>query len=186
MNYNRINLIYCWTILQTWCPNRVWINHNYIQNNQNQWLYQNSLPLKSKNWVVSLMLKSLCLCHIAYVMGCDQNLHELSMNVISHFIVYVKGKCCDWQFSLFYWFRVKTMQMFAWLHVKSLKLQELDVNTNFIIQNWTETWFCEILSIAFQREFSVSMNSLTHHYLYTTIQVASFKVFTIFNLTLLK
>ena len=35
------------------------------------------------------------------VMGCDQNLRELSMNVILRLIMWVKREICKWQFSQF-------------------------------------------------------------------------------------
>ena len=35
------------------------------------------------------------------VMGCDQNLRELSVNVISHFSICVKRNIHEWQFSTF-------------------------------------------------------------------------------------
>ena len=44
------------------------------------------------------------------------------------------------------------------------KITEILLERDFTIQNWSETWFREMLNIAFEREFSLNVNSLTHHY----------------------
>ena len=48
--------------------------------------------------------------------------------------------------------------------------RELD----FTIWNWSETWFREMLKIAFKHEFSVNVNSQTHHYFTTLMQCPQF------------
>ena len=52
---------------------------------------------------------------------------------------------------------------------------------DFTIKNWSEEWFCEMLNIAFKREYCVNVNSLftmtheclTHFYIYSQCETKS-------------
>ena len=44
------------------------------------------------------------------------------------------------------------------------KITGIGQKTRSLIYNWSETWFNEMLNIAFEREFSMILNSLPHLY----------------------
>ena len=97
------------------------------------------------------------------VMVCDQTFCELIMNVISCVIIYVNRELNAWQFSLFFVILREKLEQFDVISRKITKTTEIGGGWDFTIYNWSETLFSEMLKIAFEREFSVNVNSPTHN-----------------------
>ena len=51
----------------------------------------------------------------------DQNLPELSMNMISRFTICVNRELCEWLYSTFNGILSENWQILAWFYMKSLK-----------------------------------------------------------------
>ena len=106
-------------------------------------------------------------------MGCDQYLRELSLNVISRFTIGVNSEFRECQFSLiFVIFSGKLVNFCMILH-QIIKITEIRHERDFTIQNWSETWFRKMLKIAFECEFAVNVNSLTHHWFRGVLKYSS-------------
>ena len=90
-----------------------------------------------------------------------KKLSEWSMNMISLFTI-----CVNYVNSNnphFSWFWVKKFPISAWNWWNYMN-RTLIVGVHYIrIKNWSETWFHKMLKITFECEFSVNVNSLTHH-----------------------
>ena len=91
--------------------------------------------------------------------GLWSKLRELNVNVISHFTISVNDKI-PYIISEFEW----NASNFFMISREIAKIMGIWHERNFTIQNWSEPLFREMLKIAFEHEFSVDVNSLTHYW----------------------
>ena len=96
-------------------------------------------------------------------MGCEQNLQESSMDMISLLTICMNLEILEWQFLSFL---VKWSEKYVTFIVILHEITEVMWNGcvwEFATKNWKETWFRDMLKIAFELEFSENMISLTLH-----------------------
>ena len=80
------------------------------------------------------------------------------------FTICEKREICEWQFSLFFVTLSEKVANFCVISLEITRIIRIRCERDFKIQNRSEMWFCEMLKIAFERELSVKMNSLTRNY----------------------
>ena len=97
------------------------------------------------------------------MMGLDQYLHELGMNKISRFTIGLNREYRECQFSLLFVILHENLANFCVILREVVKITEVRCEWDFTIQNWSEMWLHKMLKIAFECEFAVNLNSLTHH-----------------------
>ena len=87
---------------------------------------------------------------------------ELSVNVISNFTICVERKICDLHFCPFSVILSETLVNFIMILHEITEITWIEFEQEFMRKYWSETWFCEMIKIAFKREFSMNMNSPNH------------------------
>ena len=101
---------------------------------------------------------------LVLVMGHDQNIRELNLNVISRCTIFGNCELCKWQFSLIFMILSKRFAKCCMISQEIANFTRIGGQLDFTIYKKSETWFREMPNIAFKCEFSVNVNSLTHHY----------------------
>ena len=91
------------------------------------------------------------------------NLREWSMNVISRFTIRWDREIRDWQSSLFFVILSEKLANCCVISSEIAKIRGIGHEWNLTIWNWSKTWFREMLNIAFECEFTVNVNSPSHH-----------------------
>ena len=93
---------------------------------------------------------------------------ESSVNVISLITICVKCEIREWQFYLFIMILSDKLINFSMISREIAEMTLIRRVQEMMLQNWTETWFHEMLKIAFEHEFSVNVNFLNENSRYRT------------------
>ena len=96
-------------------------------------------------------------------MGRDKNFCELCLNVILPITICVEREIREWQFSPFFVILSEKLKNVSVISREIAEITRIKHERKFTLKNWSETWFHETVKIAFELEFSVNVNSLTHH-----------------------
>ena len=79
----------------------------------------------------------------------------------SFFIICVKREIREWKFTPIL---SEYLVSFSVIYCEMAEITWIGCNQEFTIQKWSEMRLRQMLKIAFDPKFSVTVNSLTHHY----------------------
>ena len=96
-------------------------------------------------------------CWVSLVSSLDQNLRELSANMISCFTICVKHELREWQISLFFVILSEKLANVCIISCEISEITGIGYKLDVTISNWSETRSSEMLKIAFDGEFSMNV-----------------------------